>query len=436
MNAPVQLYPAHTFTLAEFMMAQITSNRLGQLAAMVLLAVAATAVCAAEISDHDRQSVGLRAERLYNPPRGPIMMHVHSPRSAAETHLVWMTPEGHVLDGPRRVRSGRIDLTDVFRHVATMRRTSYVQLLADHEPVGPALVVQPMLAPLYPVTERARRADGREYTRIIGWSEQPLHQRDQRDDRERDQDAMPVLPDEAEADDGEGADESDDESTPRRTADVEIYTADRIERFQRESSGVRVYVERDVLLATSMGDIRIALRPDHAPNTAWHVRSLVEGGLYNGVTFHRIVPLDAAGDPFVIQTGDPTGEGTGGPGFRLPLEPSALEHGLGVVSMARSDHPDSAGSQFFIGLSRAGTARLDGQYCAFAEVVDHLETIEAIAEVELADVRRGRPVNPPMIRTARLVGAPPREPGRGRPDQRIALPKPQPDDPEPRRVPR
>jgi peptidyl-prolyl cis-trans isomerase B (cyclophilin B) len=118
--------------------------------------------------------------------------------------------------------------------------------------------------------------------------------------------------------------------------------------------------------------------------------------------------MTPAGDPFVIQGGDPSGDGAGGPGWWLPMEDSPLPHDFGVVSMARDIHPDSAGSQFFICLSRAGTARLDGSYTAFGRVVEGGDVVRRIAQVPLADVATGRPRRPPMIRDARLVPAPPR----------------------------
>ena len=96
---------------------------------------------------------------------------------------------------------------------------------------------------------------------------------------------------------------------------------------------------------------------------------------------------------------------------------SELPHDVGVISMARDAPPDSAGSQFFLCLSRAGTARLDGHYCTFGYAVDGQATIDAITEVELADVAKGRPRRPPVIERAVVFPAPPRQPGRGRPDR-------------------
>src|SRR5690606_31182515 len=104
--------------------------------------------------------------------------------------------------------------------------------------------------------------------------------------------------------------------------------------------------------------------------------------------------------------------------------------------MARADHPDSAGSQFFICLSREGTARLDGQYASFGYVVDGAETIDAIASVELADIQRGRAVSPPVIQRAELVPSPPRIPGIGRADRRVSREEPAPAPRPGGRVPR
>ena len=161
------------------------------------------------------------------------------------------------------------------------------------------------------------------------------------------------------------------------------------------------------------------MRPDHAPNTVWNFLRLSDGGFYDGVTFHRIVPFLRSGEPFVIQAGDPTGTGNGGPGYWLPIEPSELPHDFGVISMARDLPVDSAGRQFFFCLSRAGTSALDGHYCSFGYAVEGAETIQTIAAVELDDVARGVAVDPPVIHLAELVPAPPRTPGQGRPDQPI-----------------
>jgi peptidyl-prolyl cis-trans isomerase B (cyclophilin B) len=198
-----------------------------------------------------------------------------------------------------------------------------------------------------------------------------------------------------------------------------------------------VYPDRDVVLHTTEGAIIVAMRPDEAPNTVWNFLHLAQGGYYDGVTFHRVVPLTRQGDPFVIQGGDPSGTGEGEPGYWLPIEPSTLPHDFGVISMARGDEPDSAGGQFFFCLSRAGTARLDGQYCAFGYAVDGADTIRAIATVELADVASGRPAEPPIVTGITLVPAPPRTPGAGRPDRPVSETRPPPVvETQPDRIPR
>lgn len=174
-------------------------------------------------------------------------------------------------------------------------------------------------------------------------------------------------------------------------------------------SGVRVYVDKLVELTTDVGPILIRLRPDAAPNTAWNFRHLVEGGFYNDTNFHRVVPVGRiAGRGFVIQGGDPTGTGEGTPGYDIPFEPSTLPHDFGVVSMARDPQPNTAGAQFFIALSREETARLDGLYTAFAQVLegDSVKTVTAISSGKLLP-GGDRPETPIKIISARLIDAPP-----------------------------
>lgn len=172
-------------------------------------------------------------------------------------------------------------------------------------------------------------------------------------------------------------------------------------------SGLRADVDQRVILETSLGEIEIALRPEMAPNTCASFTHLVAGGFYTDVIFHRIVPTLPDGHAFVIQGGDPAGKGSGGPGYMFDLEKSALPHDFGVLSMARTSDPNTNGSQFFLCLSREGTARLDGQYTAFGHAVRGADVIQAIASTPLADPQNGRPVTAPVIKSARLVPAPP-----------------------------
>lgn len=121
------------------------------------------------------------------------------------------------------------------------------------------------------------------------------------------------------------------------------------------------------------------LYPEIAPNTVRNFISLVKKGFYDGLIFHRVIP------GFMIQGGDPDGRGTGGPGYSIRGEflmngvVNELKHTRGVLSMARAQHPDSAGSQFFI-MSDAAP-HLDGQYAAFGKVIEGLETIDEIISV-------------------------------------------------------
>lgn len=125
------------------------------------------------------------------------------------------------------------------------------------------------------------------------------------------------------------------------------------------------------------GDVmRAELYPETAPETVKNFIELVEKGFYDGTIFHRVIP------GFMIQGGDPTGTGTGGPGYSIKGEFSAngfennLKHSRGVLSMARSMHPDSAGSQFFIMV--ADSPHLDGQYAAFGKVIEGIEAADKI----------------------------------------------------------
>ena len=173
----------------------------------------------------------------------------------------------------------------------------------------------------------------------------------------------------------------------------------------RVYSGLTAMVDRHVVFETSLGRIVFAMRPDAAPNTVNNFVRLADGGFYTGVIFHRVVAQAGNGHPFVIQVGDPTGIGSGGPGYFLDLEPSSLAHDFGVLSMARTNDPNTNGSQVFICLSREGTAFLDGRYTAFAETIEGADVVMKISAVEVGE--GDRPVDPPLIERAYLVDAPP-----------------------------
>lgn len=139
------------------------------------------------------------------------------------------------------------------------------------------------------------------------------------------------------------------------------------------------------------GTIKIELYPEYAPNTVANFVNLIESGFYDGLTFHRLVP------GFVLQGGDPDGDGTGGPGYTIDGEFKAngytkntLSHDKGVISMARSMDYDSAGSQFFIVLDDSAKSSLDGMYAGFGRVTEGMEILKEIeANEEIADDATG-----------------------------------------------
>jgi peptidyl-prolyl cis-trans isomerase B (cyclophilin B) len=136
-----------------------------------------------------------------------------------------------------------------------------------------------------------------------------------------------------------------------------------------------------VTIEMENGDIiKAELYPDKAPNTVNNFISLVNKGFYDGVIFHRVIP------GFMIQGGDPQGSGMGGPGYEIDGEFSHngfqndLKHTRGVLSMARTSMPNSAGSQFFI--MHADAPYLDGEYAAFGMVTEGMEAVDRIASTE------------------------------------------------------
>ena len=143
-----------------------------------------------------------------------------------------------------------------------------------------------------------------------------------------------------------------------------------------------------VLIETSAGTFMIELFPEDAPNTVNNFLKLVESGYYDGIVFHRIIP------GFMIQAGDPNTKnpevdrslwGRGGPGYQINAEFNTLQHDRGVVSMARSGHPDTAGSQFFI--VHKDSNFLDGQYTAFGKLLPgtfSFRTLDTIASIRTA----------------------------------------------------
>lgn len=152
--------------------------------------------------------------------------------------------------------------------------------------------------------------------------------------------------------------------------------------YQTENPVVALYIE-------GYGSVVAELYPSIAPNTVNNFISLIKEGFYDNNSFHRLIP------GFVLQGGDPTGTGTGGPGYHIEGEFTSngfnnnLKHTDGILSMARSGHPDSAGSQFFIMLGEA--PHLDGSYAAFGKVIDGLDTVKLIEKMErVSDAQSGK----------------------------------------------
>ena len=151
-------------------------------------------------------------------------------------------------------------------------------------------------------------------------------------------------------------------------------------------------------LDTSLGKILIDLDGKAAPGHVKNMMGLAKIGYYNGVMFHRIIK------GFMIQGGCPLGTGTGGPGYTINAEFNATPHEAGVLSMARTSDPNSAGSQFFLCLDRH--THLDRQYTAFGKAADSasLAVVKKIGEVKTDN--RDRPVSDVTIKTARVISKP------------------------------
>ncbi|MBQ3084518.1 MAG: peptidylprolyl isomerase [Clostridia bacterium] len=151
------------------------------------------------------------------------------------------------------------------------------------------------------------------------------------------------------------------------------------------------------------GIIKLELYPDKAPKTVANFEKLVSEKFYDGLTFHRVI------SGFMIQGGDPLGNGMGGSEENIPGEFAAngfdnpIRHERGVISMARSNNPNSASSQFFI--MHADGFFLDGNYAAFGKVVEGMDVVDAIAEVETVNNMfiQDLPKEPVVIETIRIV---------------------------------
>jgi peptidyl-prolyl cis-trans isomerase B (cyclophilin B) len=137
----------------------------------------------------------------------------------------------------------------------------------------------------------------------------------------------------------------------------------------KETSAVK---QTAVITLGNGKQIRIEFFPEDAPKTVENFVTLAKKGFYNGLSFHRVVP------DFVVQGGCPKGDGTGGPGYQIKAEFNKQKHVRGSVAMARSQHPDSAGSQFYI--TYGATPHLDNNYTVFGKVVSGMEEVDRIKQ--------------------------------------------------------
>ncbi|MEA2621281.1 MAG: hypothetical protein QOH61_191 [Chloroflexota bacterium] len=153
---------------------------------------------------------------------------------------------------------------------------------------------------------------------------------------------------------------------------------------QPASSGVKATIE------TKLGRIVVEVFDQSAPVAATNFLNLASAGYYNGVVFHRLVP------GFVIQGGDPTGTGGGGPGYTIQDEPVVGDYARGIVAMARTGQVDSAGSQFFIVLDDAARRSLDAArtYVIFGRVTEGMDVVDAIAAMPNSGGRTNAAIDP------------------------------------------
>lgn len=177
-------------------------------------------------------------------------------------------------------------------------------------------------------------------------------------------------------------------------------------------AGVRVEPLSIAKFHTSAGEMWAAFYYDFAPNTVANFVNLARGGFYDGLKFHRLVP------DFIVQTGDPVGDASGGPGYQIESEFNGRPHLRGVLSMAREVDPmesqgaaprpefaNTAGSQFFVALNYQKTQRLDNRYTAFGKLIgdESIATLKKISSGAITDAGTGRPAEPVTIKRLEIV---------------------------------
>ena len=157
---------------------------------------------------------------------------------------------------------------------------------------------------------------------------------------------------------------------------------------------VKKYETAKVTITTRFGKFVAKFYPDLAPMHVKNFITLAEAGFYNGTPFHRVIP------GFMIQGGDPQGTGTGGPGYTIPAEfTTKKKHTPGILSMARTSDPNSAGSQFFVIV--AASPWLDGQYSIFGEVTEGMDVVNQIVAVKRDP--RDKPLEPVVMTEVKVT---------------------------------
>lgn len=156
------------------------------------------------------------------------------------------------------------------------------------------------------------------------------------------------------------------------------------------------YANKAARISTDLGDIVFRFFPDKAPGHVENFAKLAGQGFYNGLIFHRVIK------GFMVQGGCPHGTGMGGPGFKIKAEFSDIPHKRGIISMARAQDPDSAGSQFFI--VHGDSNFLDNKYTVFGEVISGMEVVDQIAEAPTG--ANDRPPNPVKMNTVTIEDLP------------------------------
>jgi peptidylprolyl isomerase len=352
----------------------------------------------------------LSATSLYHPPAGPVLITIAAPSKARANRalvlLVASEPDAPETDSvqpldprPRTLTTiplaaqGEIVL-DLLAPLAGAleggaEKALFAQLVEDGVPVGAALVIEPLW-------QRPEFIDGYSLQVLAALAA-------------RDQPSLQSLLNMPAA-----QRETLRQTCLPRSSTPPLHT------------GWRVWRDERLVLETSAGPLVLALRPDCAPATVFHIRRLVSEGFYTGLSFHRVLREDSQGRPYLVQTGDPTSTGAGGAGARLDFEPSPLPHSFGVASMARRPgDPGSASSQFFLCLSRGACAGLDGLYTSFATLVEGADVLRTIAAAPTFPVEEaglaGKPIEPVIIERATLVPAPPKTIGPGTASERTEL---------------